>query len=395
MLYYCFVMKVELIKVRTMVFMMACIILFQYCTYNHLPENNKTIILNWHSAPAYQSKEQFTTGLIWLFSYLGAALPKESFDKAVQFKSADKIEINIEELGFSDEAEEYLRVLLFKLKATEEYNVTGGIDAGRFFALCFNSSYHYYKITGAAPTFNDFSKKFQSFVYKTFACDTSAVAMSSRVLNYNVEQNDIAQNFFFAQQGLGYFTQGNFLKSQVIEAFDYMANGQPRFAIYDQQGNLYAPSDAEEHPAGKPAKCMWCHESGMQPLIFPTTDILGYETAANFTAARQVFTNRLNDYHKQTQSKLDFSDKRAHGQGEIIYMLFYEPDVTRLSQEWQLSEQEVKQLLSGVPTHSNPEYPFLKEVYHRKDVQTYAPFKSILVTDEMRESSLFEPNYLK
>jgi hypothetical protein len=75
--------------------------------------------------------------------------------------------------------------------------------------------------------------------------------------------------------------------------------------------------------------------------------------------------------------------------------LFYEPDITRLSQEWQMSEDNIKALLTGVPSHNNQEYPFLKEVYYRKDIEHLAPYKSILVTDEMRESSAFEPNYLK
>lgn len=365
------------------------------CTYNHLPEDTKTIILNWYPAPANQTKDEFTTGLVWLFSYLGARLPASKFEKAVQFKSSNKIEVNFDELGFADFALNHLSGLVSITKQTEEYKVTGGIDAGRFFALCFNSSYHYYKITGVSPSFNDFKNKFQTFVYKSFACDTSAVAYSSRLLNYNVEANDIKSNFFFAQQGSGYFTQGNFTSSPVIEAFDYMENGQPRFAVYDKDGILYAPSDPAEHPAGKPAKCMWCHESKMQPLIFPTADIPGYESAANFSVARQTFINRLNEFHKSTGSVLDFTQKNAHGQGELIYLLFYEPDVTRLSQEWNISEYDVKVLLNGIPNHTNPEYPFLKEVYYRKDIAHLAPYKSIVVTDDMRESSDYEPDLLK
>lgn len=376
-------------------FLFFFMLLHEACTYNHLPESNKTILLNWYPAPANQTKEEFTTGLVWMFSYLGAKLPADKFDEGVKFVSSNKIEIDFEALGFADFALNYLKILVSKIKQTEEYKITGGIDAGRFFALCFNSSYHYYKITGVAPSFITFKNKFQTFVFKTFACDTSAVAYSSRVLNYNIVPNDILSNFFFAQQGKGYFTQGNFIKSEVIEAFDYMENGQPRFAVYNEAGLLFAPSHPDEHPAGKPAKCMWCHESGMQPLIFPTDNIIGYETAENFTFARQTFTNRLEVFHKSTGSRLDFSKKNAHGQGELIYLLFYEPDITRLSQEWQMSEGNIKALLTGVPSHNNQEYPFLKEVYYRKDIEHLAPYKSILVTDEMRESSAFEPNYLK
>ena len=370
------------------------ILLNESCTYNHLPESNNTIILNWYTQPANQTKEEFTTGLIWLFSYLGAKLPQNQFDEAIKFIASNKVEVNFEKLGFPDFSLKHIDKLTSLIKETEEYEKTGGIDAGRFFGLCFNSSFHYYKITGAKNSFSQFKSKFNSFVYKTFACDTSAVAYSSRFLYYNVENSSIFQNLFFAQEGKGYFSEGNFVKSEIIEAFDYMENGQPRFAIYNENGQLYAPNNPLEHPAGKPAKCMWCHESGMQPLIFPTPDISGYETSETFTQDQKVFTNRLKEFHKNTNSKLDFSQKQNHSQGELIYLQFYEPTVARLSQEWQLSENTVKKMLAGIPLHHNHEYPFLKEVYHRKDIEKYAPFKSIAVTDEMRESSFFEPDYL-
>ena len=58
-------------------FLFFFMLLHEACTYNHLPESNKTIILNWYPAPAHQTKEEFTTGMVWLFSYLGAKLPTE------------------------------------------------------------------------------------------------------------------------------------------------------------------------------------------------------------------------------------------------------------------------------------------------------------------------------
>lgn len=372
----------------------SIIIFNESCTYNHLPEGNNKIILNWYIAPANQTQQEFTTGLIWLLSYLGAKLPQDQFNDGVKFIASNKVEINFEKLGFPDFSVKYLIQLTSLIKETEEYKQTGGIDAGRFFALCFNSSIHYYKITGAKNNFNQFKSKFSAFVYKTFACDTSAVAYSSRFLNYNVESSTILQNFFFAQEGKGYLSEGNFVKSEIIEAFDYMENGQPRFAVYNENGQLFAPQNPLEHPAGKPAKCMWCHESGMQPLIFPTPDFIGYETGESFTADQKLFTNRLKEFHKNTNSKLDFSQKQNHSQGELIYMQFYEPTLSRLSEEWQLSENVVKKMLAGIPLHENHEYPFLNEVYHRKDIEKFAPYKSIAVTDEMRESSVFEPDYL-
>ena len=376
-------------------FIFSFLLLQEACTYNHLPESNKKIILNWYSAPALQTKEDFTTGILWLFSYLGAKLPNDKFESALKFIDDKKIEVDITELGFSEQAINNLEQLLILIKQTSEYQTTGGIDAGRFFALCFNTTYHYYKITGAPKTYADFSSKYAAFAYKTFVCDTSSVSNSSRILNYSIEDLSIQKNYFISEEGNGVFSLGTFAKNGLIEAFDYMENGQPRFLIYNQQGNLYAPSDSSSHPAGKPAKCMWCHESGMQPLYKNTSSINGFVSKNEFSEDQKNFNRKLNVFHSQTNSKINFIDAKAHTQGEYIYLCFYEPNAERLSQEWNMSIDKIKVLLANIPTHNNPEFPFLKDVYYRKQIAQFATYKSIEVSDEMRETTKNEPNYLK
>ncbi len=214
-------------------FLCSFMLLHEACTYNHLPASNKKIILNWYSAPALQTKEDFTTGILWLFSYLGAKLPNDKFESALKFIDDKKIEVDITELGFSEQAINNLEQLLILIKQTSEYQTTGGIDAGRFFALCFNTTYHYYKITGAPKTYADFSSKYAAFAYKTFVCDTSSISNSSRILNYSIEDLSIQKNYFISEEGNGVFSLGTFAKNGLIEAFDYMENGQPRFLIYN------------------------------------------------------------------------------------------------------------------------------------------------------------------
>ena len=375
-------------------FLFFFMLLHEACTYNHLPESNKTIILNWYPAPAHQTKEEFTTGMVWLFSYLGAKLPTEKFDLGIKFIEAKKIEINIAELGFSEHAINNLEQLINLVKQTQAYNTTGGIDAGRFFALCFNNTYHYYKITNAPKTFNDFSAQYASLAYKTFVCDTSSISNSSRIFNYTVDDLNIQKNYFISHEGEGRYSNGSFLKSGIIEAFDYMDNGQPRFVIYNQQGVLYAPKDPMLHRAGKPAKCMWCHESGMQPLFSGTSNIPGFVSKEVFLQDQRYFTSKLKAFHTQTKSQLNFNDTRAHTQGEYIYLCFNEPNAARLADEWNISEDAVKKMLLSIPTHVNNEFPFLKDVYHRNQIEKYAPYKSIKVSDDMREATNSEPNYL-
>jgi len=389
-----FLMKVRLQPIY--LGFLSCFMMLQIaCTYNHLPESNKKIILIWYPAPALQTKEEFTTGLAWLFSYLGAKLPAEKFKEGVKFIESKKIEIDINELGFSEPAINNLEKLISLVKQTQEYKTQGGVDAGRFFALSFNNTYHYYKITGAPKTFNDFSTKYASLAYKTFVCDTSSISSSSRIFNYTVDDLNIQKNYFVSQEGNGRYSNGSFVKSGIIEAFDYMDNGQPRFVIYNQQGDLYAPKDRVAHPAGKPAKCMWCHESGMQPLFSGTGNIPGFVSTADFLEDQRVFTNKLKAFHAQTNAQINFSDNKAHTQGEYIYLCFNEPNAARLADEWNLSEEAVKRTLTGITTHNNPEFPFLREVYYRSQIEKYAPYTSIAVSDEMREATNNEPNYLK
>ena len=103
-------------------FLFFFMLLLEACTYNHLPESNKTIILNWYPAPAHQTKEEFTTGLVWMFSYLGAKLPANKFDDGVKFISSNKIEIDFEALGFADFAINYFKILVSKIILTIKVN---------------------------------------------------------------------------------------------------------------------------------------------------------------------------------------------------------------------------------------------------------------------------------
>jgi hypothetical protein len=375
--------------------LLLVILLQQACTYNHLPESAKTILLNWYPAPANQSKVEFTTGLVWLFSYLGATVPKDKFSEAIIFGSSNRIEVNIEALGFSSNAVKVLEKLIAIIKQTEEYKITGGIDAGRFFALCFNSTYQYYQITTASKTYNEFSLQYANFAFKTFVCDSSAISPFSRIFHYTISETNIQKNCFVSEEGTGRYTNGNFVKSGFIEAFDYMENGQPRFVIYDTNGMLYVPKNSSEHPAGKPSKCMWCHESGMQPLFTSTTNIQGFVSTSDFLNDQKIFTSNLENFHTKSSSVLNFKDKKAHNQAEYIYLCFYEPNAARLATEWGMTEEAVENLLSGVLKHTNPEFPFLKDVYHRYEIEKFAPYKSIEVSQDMREASLLEPNYLQ
>ncbi|MFN5628816.1 MAG: hypothetical protein ACK48W_05970 [Bacteroidota bacterium] len=364
---------------------------YQSCRYDVQEEIDERITLIRYSFPETQTEQEFIDGMAWLFSYLGAELPKEKFSSALTVRG-NKIFVKLELLGFEESALTTLRTISSKLKNTEEYTLKEGIDAGRFFAICFNSSYNYYKITGAEKSFIGFLSKYSAFNRKQFACDSSSISKQARLIEYGINEN-ILTSYFISYEGKGFFSSSNFIKANSTEVFDFMKNGQPRFMIYDEQGNLKTSSNPFFSNAGKPAKCMWCHESGIQPLFRETPDIAGYLTKTEFLNDRNLASEKLEKFHAASNSYINYSDKKIHTQAEYIYLSYYEPNANRLAMEWNVSESKVLELLSGISTHTNPEFPFLKNVYHRREVENFSPIKSLPAASDARESSVFEPEY--
>jgi len=365
---------------------------YQSCRYDVQEEIDERITLIRYSFPETQTEQEFIVGMAWLFSYLGAELPKEKFSSALTV-SGNKIFVKLELLGFEESALTALRIISSKLKNTEEYTLKEGIDAGRFFAICFNSSNNYYKITGAEKSFIGFLSKYSALNKKQFACDSSSISKEARLIEYGIEQDEILKSYFVSYEGNGFFSSNNFIQANSTEVFDFMKNGQPRFMIFDEQGKLKTSSNPFFSNAGKPAKCMWCHESGIQPLYRETPDISGYLTKTDFLNDRNLASQKLEKFHAASNSYIKYSDKKIHTQAEYIYLSYFEPNVKRLAMEWNVSESKVLELLSGIAAHDNPEFPFLKNVYHRREVENLSPIKSLPAASDARESSVFEPEY--
>jgi len=104
-------------------------------------------------------------------------------------------------------------------------------------------------------------------------------------------------------------------------------------------------------------------------------------------------SEKLEMFHAASNSYIKYSDKKVHTQAEYIYLSYYEPNAKRLAMEWNVSESKVIDLLGGIGTHTNPEFSFLKNVYHRREVENFSPIKSLPAASDSRESSVFEPEY--
>jgi hypothetical protein len=175
-----------------------------------------------------------------------------------------------------------------------------------------------------------------------------------------------------------------------------MPNGQLRFAIYDKDGNLI-PShpDSMYTLAGKPAKCLWCHETSIQQPFFAVTDINGYMKVDSFRSEVFAHNNRLNLFRQNLTSSLDFAKKQDHTYTELLYITFMEPTAERLSREWNMTLTETMKKLQGFSTHKHSEFTWLGDLYDRREVDLLSPYEHLTVPSSAREFSVYEPNLIK
>lgn len=380
--------------------MVLALIVSQACkrepnTQGPLPsptEQPEQLRLRWVKAYPDETQEQVLTGLRWAFSFLGAELPAGSFEQAVT-AAGSEIKVDLDGLGFDQQARDALVYLNFTLRGSAEYDQHGGVDLGRFVALTINASHHYYAITGMPSTLEEF-EAYLDFSAAEVAIVESAVADAERLIAIPDSLDELGRCAFVASEGGGSIADGNFTREE-YEVTDLMPNGQFRFGIYDAQGQLIPAGDPALGVAGKPAKCMWCHESSLQPPYIAQTEVQGYHAPEVLEQIVQNRTVMLRDYRRGLQSDIDFEQTQEHAQMELLYISFMEPSAARLANEWGMSEAMVAELLSGLPTHTHPEFSFLGTLYDRADVDPLAPYTTIRVSDDARERSDYEPDLIE
>ncbi len=358
-----------------------------------IPQHDYSINLRWNQAYENETKENVETGLLWVFSFLGADIPKGSFNQAKTWGN-NILKIDLSKVGFNPIALNAFSKLLPQLKQSEEYQKINAIDIGRFIMLTLNSSNHYYAITGASNNFLPV-KANHFFDSVSVAITQSTITLTNRLIEVpdsNVKA--ILNLVFIANECDGSVANG----TQIVyehEVAELMPNGQFRFSIYDVQNNLLEVSNTAKTNSGKPSKCLWCHEINIQTFHTIQTDVPGYYGADMFKHVVSSNTLTLNSYRNTLKSDIDFSKTQDHTFAELLYISFMEPSSLRLAIEWNMGESEVKNLLIGIPTHINAEFNFLGTLYDRKDIDSFAPYKGIKVPDSAREYSPYEPNLIK
>ena len=355
-----------------------------------LAENNKIDLIFYQNDT--ETKAEFELGLKWAFSFLGARLERGSWDRAMVWQSPTTFQINMSELGFNQNAAEQLENLIRQFKISEEYLVKGGIDAGRFVVCTLNNSNHYYKIVGMPTSFNKYVSS-KSFLQKRGAIIESAVALKERLIQLPEENSPINRLSYLAEELSGSLRDSS---HQVLEneVMDVMENGQLRFGVYDTLGQLIVGSDPTISIAGKPVKCLWCHETVIQRGFAALTSIPGYYSPAQFDSIIDKNSLTLDAYRKGLDTEIDFADPSNHTKVEKLYFRFMEPSANRLSLEWGVSVNEVELLLKDIETHGHQEFPSFGQLYYRTDIEKFSPYATLPSTSSIRETNINEPNLL-
>lgn len=336
------------------------------------------IHLKWNKAYSEDTFERNVTGLKWGLSYLGSTVANDS--TLITFNPADSIiSLNIKNLGFSEEAGKILAQLQYQFKQTDYYKANNSYDLGRYITMTFGNPKHYYAITDVSEFFTYYDDNYK-FSYTKGYINNSSVSMVHRIISFSEEK---AHKQAFVSVEIDSISR-DILEYETAEI---MPNGLLKFGIYDKNGQLKDAASPEFTRAGTPAKCIWCHEVGIQPLFKPQQNYNGYLDYFKLDDTLTYFNQKVREFQDLQWVDKRLTNKKLHTELELVYISFMEPSAERISKEWQMPLEEVKQKLSGLETHIYEEFPFLGNLYHRKAIDSLSPFKHLKVVESIREPS--------
>ena len=365
-------------------FIYICICIFAFSCKKEKPIDH-TLNLEFTKQYEIDNWENARTGLLWTLSFLGAELKKDSLDRAIIRSDSTKFKLDFSKVGFSQKALKALELAIDSLKHTQEYTIKNSIDLGAFVSLLIGSSEQYYKITDAESDLSSKLNNYKDLEPIIFPVTNSLISKHTRVLKLYTN-GQVKDWLFIAEEGEGDFLNRTF-KAKGFEVFDIMANGQLRFSIYDQKGKLISASPKDLSEAGKPAKCLWCHELYIQPLYTTNDSVAGYISQESFQGIVKELMFKLSLYRKNLKGEIDFSKTQDHSFVERLYIGYMEPSLIKLSKEWNIPLPKLKEILNGKRTHLHQEFTFFGDIYFRDSINNLAPFKPSVMPFDIREGS--------
>lgn len=314
------------------------IICFFYSCKNEYSDRDNTSVLKlkWNKAYEEDSIDKAVIGLQWTLSYVGANTPCNS---NVINVSNNIITLHTLNIGFSDTAKLTFKTLIKKIKLTEDYNKNGAIDLGRFVTLLLGSSEHYYNLTETPETLDQLKSNYTLNSKKGYI-NNSSVGLQDRVISFS-EQKKFNQ--LWVSEEIDSITKTIY----EFETIELLKNGQLRFGIYDDKGLRKNVANSKHTRAGKPSKCIWCHESNLNQLFRKQDNVYGFLTAEALQQKIIASRDSFNSNRKLLKDNIDYSKKQQHTQTELLYISFLEPSLKRLSLEWQIEESKLKTILKG------------------------------------------------
>jgi hypothetical protein len=350
-----------------------------------------SIELRWIQSYERQSRSDVETGLLWTLSFLGATLPTKGPDPLSWRDNV--VTLRLDRAGIDAAVLPHWGRLLALMKASEEYRAMGALDIGRFVAMTLCSSNHYYALTGADTRYEGAHAN-RAFAPERVAVVESAVSHGDRLLEIG-EGPSVANIAFIAHEGTGSISQDTFVAEE-RELLDVMANGQLRFALYGADGALEPAANHTLTPAGKPGKCLWCHETHLLRPFKGRTSLPGYGALGAFEQRIATRMKELRVARSRFASRIDFTHEQDHTYAELLYIAFYEPSAERVAREWNVPVARVQEMLSRLPTHAHDEFDFLgKRLFRRSDVDALAPYAVLEPPTDPREPSAYEPDLLR
>lgn len=350
-----------------------------------------SIELRWIKSYSRESRSDVEVGLLWTLSFLGATLPVDGPD-ALSWR-ANVVTLRLDHAGIGPEVLPQWKRLLASFKASEEYRDMGALDVGRFVALTLCSSNHYYALTGAETSYERAYAR-REFATQHFAIVESSVSHGNRLIEV-AEGSSASDIAFIAQEGRGSISLGTFAVEE-HELLDVMANGQLRFALYAAGGALKPAASRTRTAAGKPGKCLWCHEIALSRPFDGRTSVPGYGSLGEFERLIAQRMEVLRSARSKLDSRIDFARTQDHTYAELLYISFYEPSAERIAGEWNVPVAGVREALNALPTHAHAEFDFLGDrLYRRSDIDSLAPYGVLAPPTDPREPSNYEPDLLR
>ncbi|HTB64711.1 MAG TPA: hypothetical protein VK727_00690 [Steroidobacteraceae bacterium] len=353
------------------------------------------IDLRWVRNYPAERKSNVNTGLYWALSFLGAKLPASA---NILNWHGQVVTVDLGAAQVQPQSIAAWKKLLQILKSSDEYRKTGAIDIGRFVFLSLCSANHYYELTGTSQTFAQFLARHR-FGPRQIAVVESAVAHGNRLIDVGTGSG-FGAIAFVAYEGHGALKDSSFHK-QDVETLEFMPNGQLHFGLYDLSGHLKTAATPELTKAGKPSKCLWCHEINLNPPFQNVTDLPGYYSTQQFRDLVASEMRTVASYRQTLRSKVDFRKTQDHTNAENLYMSFAQPTAERLAAEWNMPVDTVRQMLRARNLKPHPHSAEADDgilgdqLYDRTEVDALAPYTSVRGPTDFREASSYEPDLLQ